>query len=1328
VTVGPEALRGAALGRLITALRRPVQQAWRDAQRQLFAKKVRGKGQLAGASFSFTGAGESGLTQAQRKYLQEQLRALIDAATGLPPKAPHGAAWRERGYSFVARFDRFVDVIRPVWSASYVHELEARHGEHMRDRVEAHVWVIDVTRPVALTSLLREFEAAQRVRLGSGPFILFRSRNYERELRALDPARLTELPHLHSDELVYPAGVTREQAQLSAGWRLMYAAARLPAESSTPAVEFAAPASVEVPFIELLTILELQRLEKLYAVKAWDAFLALYADWPVPVTVLRVIVKRSVHYDVVARMAEERATEIEADAAQFGTLYELTPASVQSLPIELSKLVEPSPSVPAEPSQPVRPGYWVAGARGMYLAPHLAEFAARAYVAEHAQELSLEARELARILESSDGFFSADRYDALRKFLLTWRHERGPLAMEVLFRELDRLGKFDSLFTLLREHYALDGWMRVYVIQNVTGTSFQSRRGVQQLVQSMNAIRREIRMQITWDPATGELVFVHSGQRVKPAGNRTDHGAGIIGEVEGYFSQRTVVSRPKKAALDRLAEPTRRKLGELMLAMMCQEGETRTREELIQRAIQEAADEVKLTEKDFDRVGLQISYRVITVERTTEHGLDQVYVTLQPVRRFADDDWEDAGTRERIPLEWLDGRLESIHVDHLVKALGTFLLIETLIVGIAVVAVTGGVVGLIELALAITIREIMYLLETPGADRDLDGYLTAALYGVVDTLGFRLGGKLAAKLTGRIVTSKALSLVTKQWVVYATKGLAASSALGATQVVEKFADDLIHLSHCRRWSSPWEYFKVFGAGFAMGLAFEFVVIPGLSVAGRAAIRSLANRFGASAKEVAEELAKHVKPEELEAWAEQGAQRLEQALVNTVKDQQASWVRSVMQALRDQIKAVVEHAKAVPEPRGVLAKLRAEWTTRAVTELFEASRLPLDRSARTAVEQLVRTVPGNEMNTIVESLLRSPRTRLLLSTNPEASAGLLSGVFKRAPGRLEELLGALSNESATDAARVLNGLARLSKLKPDEVLSLLELLKRPARMEHVVADETVRNVLAHRPEALASLLRNPEAVSMVERAVLDVKSAVPSVPLSSAALTSPLSEAQRTLSESVGSSVIPGKTTQIPPFNLKRVADRAYAEAYLDELYKKAVGAQQELNELTKDIANSTRGKPNFRPEPKSRTRSWDKITKDYGGDASQLTDLAGTNIVYETLDDLYRGLEQARGKLGDRIVYFNDRFIQPMRSGYRDIQMNLSMSNGHVAEFRLHLRSIEDVAVPEHAAYEVRRSIKPVAEDAGRVANQAEQAVENALLADAQRLYNAAVEQATKPQ
>ena len=122
----------------------------------------------------------------------------------------------------------------------------------------------------------------------------------------------------------------------------------------------------------------------------------------------------------------------------------------------------------------------------------------------------------------------------------------------------------------------------------------------------------------------------------------------------------------------------------------------------------------------------------------------------------------------------------------------------------------------------------------------------------------------------------------------------------------------------------------------------------------------------------------------------------------------------------------------------------------------------------------------------------------------------------------------------------------------------------------------------------------------------------------------------------------------------------------------ATVAQQELTELAKRVARECDGKPGWRTRPKDRQRAMDKIKADYERDASRLTDLAGAKVEFQKLTDLYAALDRLIKEPGVRIVRFKDRFQKPQDSGYRDVQLCLRLSNGHVGEFRLHLAAMDE--------------------------------------------------------
>jgi hypothetical protein len=119
--------------------------------------------------------------------------------------------------------------------------------------------------------------------------------------------------------------------------------------------------------------------------------------------------------------------------------------------------------------------------------------------------------------------------------------------------------------------------------------------------------------------------------------------------------------------------------------------------------------------------------------------------------------------------------------------------------------------------------------------------------------------------------------------------------------------------------------------------------------------------------------------------------------------------------------------------------------------------------------------------------------------------------------------------------------------------------------------------------------------------------------------------------------------------------------------------------------------------------------------------------LYQSLADLCNGLARVLKDLGGRVLRFEDCFVQPQESGYRDILMNVRMSNGHIAEFRLHLESVDVVAGTEHALYAVRRGFEPIAKEQKRAVSPEEHALDVAAQQETQRLFWEAIQKALKP-
>ena len=185
-------------------------------------------------------------------------------------------------------------------------------------------------------------------------------------------------------------------------------------------------------------------------------------------------------------------------------------------------------------------------------------------------------------------------------------------------------------------------------------------------------------------------------------------------------------------------------------------------------------------------------------------------------------------------------------------------------------------------------------------------------------------------------------------------------------------------------------------------------------------------------------------------------------------------------------------------------------------------------------------------------------------------------------------------------------------------------------------------------------------------------------------------------------------------------------ANLDQLYRDASVAQAELNQLTTQVAAAHGGTPDIPPTLKRRGRTQEKIAADYGGDASQIVDLARSTIVFKDPAQLRKALQEIQ--VGGKVRRLKDRFETPVH-GYRDVLINIEMKNGHIVEMQLHIESILAVKNGRgHALYEQERTIVANAKTAGRKLTLAEIQQIQKLQVEAERLYDEAYAAAAKGQ
>ncbi|MFD0810731.1 toxin glutamine deamidase domain-containing protein [Amycolatopsis umgeniensis] len=231
-------------------------------------------------------------------------------------------------------------------------------------------------------------------------------------------------------------------------------------------------------------------------------------------------------------------------------------------------------------------------------------------------------------------------------------------------------------------------------------------------------------------------------------------------------------------------------------------------------------------------------------------------------------------------------------------------------------------------------------------------------------------------------------------------------------------------------------------------------------------------------------------------------------------------------------------------------------------------------------------------------------------------------------------------------------------------------------------------LLHNPKTIGSLLQHPDAIPMLADALDEAagndNQLIDRVEQAGPGET-PLTPEQRQIADAAAEMAATSKVEHrvhagFPP---EHRGDITKIKEFLAREEAAWADNQGHLNRIVAELAGEN-DTPGARTEPKTEARALAKIAK-YDGDAARLVDLVGAKIQFNTVADAYNALNKIMARDDLKIVKFEDRFANPQASGYRDLQMNVRLPNGHVAELRLHLKTIDEVAVFEHALYEVRR-------------------------------------------
>ncbi|MCL1039403.1 RelA/SpoT domain-containing protein [Shewanella submarina] len=176
---------------------------------------------------------------------------------------------------------------------------------------------------------------------------------------------------------------------------------------------------------------------------------------------------------------------------------------------------------------------------------------------------------------------------------------------------------------------------------------------------------------------------------------------------------------------------------------------------------------------------------------------------------------------------------------------------------------------------------------------------------------------------------------------------------------------------------------------------------------------------------------------------------------------------------------------------------------------------------------------------------------------------------------------------------------------------------------------------------------------------------------------------------------------------------------LNTLYLDAPHAQAELTQLLYLTAENSRTQP-IVGQIKSRERAEQKVAGKLEGDASRLTDIVRGSIIADSLEDLMASFHQLEQQA--RVVQLKNRFAEPKRSGYRDLNLLVELpETGMIAEVQLHLRKIADIKSGiEHQVYQEVQGIEYRASQQSRALTELERARIVRLQQDSHKLYHKA--------
>ena len=142
---------------------------------------------------------------------------------------------------------------------------------------------------------------------------------------------------------------------------------------------------------------------------------------------------------------------------------------------------------------------------------------------------------------------------------------------------------------------------------------------------------------------------------------------------------------------------------------------------------------------------------------------------------------------------------------------------------------------------------------------------------------------------------------------------------------------------------------------------------------------------------------------------------------------------------------------------------------------------------------------------------------------------------------------------------------------------------------------------------------------------------------------------------------------------------------IEDLYKLNLAAEEEFHLLMKNLQEEYGGELTKRPHIKSEARVREKTKLELNGDYSQITDMFAASLIYPDEESLLATYDKIKNRAD--VICIEDRWHKPLPGGYRDIQLNIILSNGAICELQLHHAATMQIKETlDHPLYEFVRS------------------------------------------